>query len=254
MYSFLRRPAWIALHLIVLAITIAFVSLGRWQLSRLEDRRVENVQVAERLAGAPTDWPVDTGGTPTEYSRIRLTGILEPAEEVLLRSQVSMGQPGYDLLTPLYLENGSVVVVNRGWVPLELDAPPIMQALPPEGPVSIEGFVRYPLAGSDSEVPGADEEPLVIDSRVDLDRLDRQIQGEVEPFYVELTSIEPPAGSLPIPSDVPEITEGSHFSYAVQWFSFAAVSIVGYAALIRSTARRRGGLRRRAAPGRPDSS
>ncbi len=246
MYAFLRRPSWLILHVVVLAIIVVFVLLGRWQLERLDERRAGNALISEYLAAPPIEWSKTSSGRPPEYSRLLVSGVFAPDEEVLLRSQVNQGQPGFDVLTPLYVDELSAVIVNRGWVPLEFDSPPVDQAQPPDGVVSVEGIVRYPLSGSNLANTDGATGKLDIVARVDLERLNRKIGGDLATFYVELTSLAPPGTSQPIPAGIPEVSEGPHLSYAVQWFSFALVSTIGYAALIRSTARRRVGLRRRA--------
>ncbi len=251
MYAFLRRPAWLALQFVVLGVVITFLLLGRWQLSRLDERRTENALIANRLSADPTDWVPDSAVMPLEYTRLSINGVFETDEEVLLRSQVNLGQPGFDVLTPLYLDSGSTIVVNRGWIPLELDEVPVPRAAPPEGEVALDGYVRYPLAGA--AAGSGSEIQTHIFARVELDRLDLQTDGDLERFYLELTQMEPMGGSLPITEGLPELSDGPHLSYAVQWFAFALVSTFGLAALIRSTARRRSRISRREEPEQPGS-
>ncbi len=262
MFAFTRKPAWLVLHAVVLAIVVVFIMLGRWQLERLEERRASNAIVSARLAAPTIAWTPEME-TPGEYTRLTVRGEFSPDDEMLLRSQVSLGRPGFDILTPLYPQSDAVVetgflgdptgavergiLVNRGWVPLEYDKPPVTEASPPAGEVTIEGFVRYPLETGGATVPSNGERTRIV-ARVDPDDFAGELERPLMPFYIELTSIEPSGGQLPIPADPPDLTEGSHFSYAFQWFSFAVVAVVGYAALIRSTARRRSGARRRAAP------
>ncbi len=252
MYSFLRRPAWVVLHIVVFAITVTFLMLGRWQLSRLEERQAENAIIGERLGAPPTEWPASSGPMPPEYTRLNLAGSLLTEEEVLLRSQVHLGQPGFDVLTPLYLDDASAILINRGWVPFEFDTPPVAPARPPEGHVLISGYVRYPLEKRAADSLEGDRTEVV--PSVDLELLNRQIDADLKMFYVVVTAIEPEGSSLPIVDGVPELTDGPHLSYAVQWFAFALVGSVGYAALVRSTARRRSGLIRRGGARPPDPS
>jgi cytochrome oxidase assembly protein ShyY1 len=174
-----------------------------------------------------------------------MTGEFHPEEEVLLRSQVYLGRPGFDVLTPMYVDETTAVLVNRGWVPLEMETVPVAGAAPPAGRVEVEGFVRHPLQ-SDTR-----ERQISIVARVDLASLDSVVQGELAGFYLELTSIEASDGMLPIIDNAPDLSDGPHLSYAIQWFAFALVSVVGYGALIRSTVRRRSGLNRREAPQPP---
>ena len=252
MYSFLRRPAWVVLHIVVIAITVTFLMLGRWQLSRLEERQAENAIIGERLGAEPTEWLVSSEVIPPEYTRLNLAGSLLTEEEVLLRSQVHLGQPGFDVLTPLYLEGASAILINRGWVPFEFDTPPVAVASPPEDHALISGYVRYPLEGAWADSLEGNRAEVV--ASVDLEQLDQQIEADLEMFYVVLTAMEPAGASLPIIDGVPVLTDGPHLSYAVQWFAFALVGSVGYAALVRSTARRRSGLSRRGERRPPDPS
>lgn len=249
-YSFLRRPAWVILHLLVLLIATAFVMLGRWQLERLGERGDENAQIARRLSEAPTEWLAGSSDIPPEYVRLRITGEFRPDEEVLLRSQVNLGRPGFDVLTPLYLDESRAIVINRGWVPFDLDRPPVAEAAPPPGTVTITGLVRHPLV--EARAAGGIQDGVV--SSVDLVALDEHTAAMLASFYVELTEIRGGNQALPIVDDAIDLSDGPHLAYAVQWFAFAAVGVVGYAALIRSTARRRGGVTRREEPRRPDPS
>ena len=241
MYSFLRRPAWLGLHIVVLAIVIAFVSLGMWQLRRLDERRTSNEVAAERLERDPKAWAGGVGDVPPEYTRLTVEGEFRSEEEVLLRSQVNLGRPGFDVLTPLYVDETAAILVNRGWVPLEFDSTPVAGVPPPTGKVAVSGFARYPL---DGDTPIESLQGSIV-ARIDLDSLNRGVAGELASFYLEMTSGPVTEGATPIIDAAPDLTDGPHLSYAVQWFAFTAVSLVGYAALIRSTARRRAGLNRR---------
>ena len=136
-------------------------------------------------------------------------------------------------------------------MPLALDQVPVEEATPPDGVVAVDGYVRYPLAGA-SAGSGSDGDSHIF-ARVDLDRFDLRTDGDLEPFYLELTSMKPAGGSLPVTEGFPELSDGPHLSYAVQWFAFALVSTFGLAALIRSTARRRSRISRREEPQQPDS-
>lgn len=239
---FLLSPRWIVGHLLVLAICLACIWLGTWQLDRLGQRRLDNAVQGARYAASPT--PLHEAVTAVgpdvdslEFRRITATGRYRPDEEFLVRSQVRQGRAGFDVVTPLETPDG-VILVDRGWVPLEFDTVPVTAAPPPSGTVTVEGMVR--LSATRGAL-GADDDtgtrPDVI-SRIDVGLLGRYVDGDTVPFY--LAVIGPgEATALPVPADPPDFSdEGPHLNYAIQWFSFAAIGIIGYGLLIRRAARR----------------
>ncbi len=224
----LLTPRWIAGHFLAIVGIVAFISLGFWQLRRLEDRRAFNDAVEAAIASEimTLDDALAAGG---EYFRVRVTGTFETEAEVLVlrsRNQVS----GYHILTPLLSDEGRGVLVDRGWVPIELDQAPVTDAPPPEGPVEIVGILWPPQdGGGDLEVHSS------VVRRIDPDIVDPLVAADLIDPYLVLEA--PVPDGLPFPAGAPELTEGSHLSYAVQWFLFAAVVVVGYPILLRRTAR-----------------
>ena len=226
-------------HVLVVAVCVLFVNLGFWQVRRLEERQLENIVMATRLAADPL--PIQeliTGAGPDldslEIRAATVTGHFEPSEEVLVRSQVHAGTAGWHVLTPLVLPDGRAVFVNRGWVPLEMDAVPV-PAAPPTGEVTISGWVsltRIRQTGGATEPGGR----LVHIARVDLDRLQQQVPFSLLPVYV----VADESGvALPIAVIRPDTSdEGPHLLYAIEWFSFTLISVVGYFFLLRRVLRR----------------
>jgi surfeit locus 1 family protein len=125
------------------------------------------------------------------------------------------------------------VIVNRGWVPLEFDTPPVA-ASPPEGVVEIAGLAR--LGQTRSGVGPTDPPGARVVSRVDLEHLAASVDGPLAPVWLQASV---PDGDLPIPVPEPDVADpGPHLSYAIQWFAFALIGVVGYGALVRSHAHR----------------
>lgn len=215
----------------VLAIVIAFVSLGMWQLGRLGERQEENAVASRRLSLQPQPWEF-SDGTVAEFTRLVVRGDFADDEEVLLRSQTYLGQPGFHVLTPLYLDAGGALFVNRGWVPLAIDGAGAEQTSP-RGASIVEGYVRRPLPEAGGSIP--DSRIVASIDPVGFAELTTEPTAD---FYLVATSLEPAPGELPIILEAPELSEGPHLSYAVQWFAFALVSCGGYAALLRTTARK----------------
>lgn len=239
MYRFLLSPRWLVGHVIVAAVAVLFVNLGLWQLDRHEQRTARNALVAERMS-APAGDLDELAGLPADdlaYRRVRLSGRYLADEELLLTPRSWNGQPGHHLLTPLATDDGQAVLVVRGWVPFEVTDPPVAEAAPPEGPVRVSGIV-FPDEPPTRFAPSVPEDgELSRVSRVDVERLQRQVDRPLRPFYVQLEEQTPAvAGRLLQPAELPELSGGNHLSYAVQWFLFTAVGLVGYPALIRRAA------------------
>jgi surfeit locus 1 family protein len=174
-----------------------------------------------------------------EFRRATFTGEFEPADEVLIRSQVHQAVAGFHVITPLVGEDGTAVLVNRGWVPLDADEVPVLAASPPAGTVTLTGWVRpTQTRGSLGPVDPATGR-LVTLNRVDIERIQDQVSYELEPVY--LSVLDQTEGELPVPAPGPTFDdEGPHLGYAIQWFSFALIGVVGYFFLLRRATRRSG--------------
>lgn len=242
MYSFLRTPRWIAALTTVFVIVLVFLSLGRWQLQRHNEVKLDNAIGASRLGEDPLPLGQVMGAVgdsidSLEYRRVTAIGTFDAAEEVLVRNQVDDGLAGFHVVTPFTFETGTILV-NRGWVPLVFDTPPIDAAPPPTGEVEIELILR-----SSQERPSIGRvEPegrLDVINRIDLERLSEQVDG-LAPVWgqlVDVGEVGNTRGDLPRPVSIPTFADnGPHFAYAIQWFLFAAIATLGPVFLIRSSA------------------
>lgn len=251
MYRFLWRPRWIALHLLVLAAIVVMVNLGLWQLRRLDERRDHNaaVEAAQQLPPAPIDELLPAGAEATEddveavaFRAVTLQGSYAADEQVLVRNRSYDGAPGYWVITPLVLDGGDAVAVNRGWVSFNttnVDGP-WDEFAPPAGPVTVTGMVRESQVRSTGLVSGpqdAAEGDLRSLSRVDVGRLAQQNDEPFYPVYVDLRTQEPAQGDLPVALPDPDLGEGNHLSYAGQWFIFSGLLAIIYPLWIRRAAR-----------------
>jgi len=219
-------------HVLALVGIVVFVSLGFWQLRRLDEKREFNDSVEAGLAAEAV--PLSEAPDGTTYRRVTADGSFDRGYEALvLRSRD--GVSGFHVLTPFLLGDGSAVLVDRGWVPIQYDAPGGADFGPPQGEVSIEGLL-WP-AQDGSGVP--EDLPDVVR------RIDPEIQSAFTPYplrseYLVLTEDQAVPDHLPIAEEPPPLSEGPHLGYAVQWFLFAGVVVVGYPALLRRTVRKDG--------------
>lgn len=241
----LLRPRLIASHLLVLAVAAGCVGAGLWQWDRLQQVREHNALTEERMAADPvdlaelTDGPVDTEAL--EYRRVEATGTFRPHEEVVQRNQSHQGSQGLYVLTPFELDDGTPVLVLRGWVPTGFDEPPLEQAPPPEGRVSLTGLLEPSVDQPGFGARDPEEGTLERVFHADTSRLDRQVEGELFPLVLRLLEPAPTDGGLPRPLGEPELDEANHLSYTVQWFSFALLALVTYGAWLVRRVRRPGG-------------
>jgi surfeit locus 1 family protein len=236
-YAFARTPRWLVRHVITVVILALFCLAGFWQLHRLHERRVHNAQVRAALARPPADANRNADAAP--YRRVTATGLYDAKREVILRSQVLDDNAGNDVLTPLRLPDGHAVLVDRGWVPIEMDRPDDRRTEPPAGTVRITGIVMPP----ERKRPLSPDDPKRGELRtvtyVKPTRIARQLPYPLATgYYVLLSKQRPAARTLPRYEAMEPLTDGPHLSYAVQWFLFLAVGAIGYVALLRRVAQR----------------
>lgn len=233
MLRFLIRPRWIGLTVFVIVAIVACVMLGLWQLARLEGRRALNERILAGRAAepAPLQELLADGGA-LDYRRTVATGRYDLAHEVILYGRTLEGQPGNHVLTPLVLADGRAIIVDRGWVPFEMDEPPVAEAAPPDGDVDVSGTLQAAQpSGAGSTYPRADRVTTM--RSVDVDAIARDTPYDLVPWFLQLRDQSPASGALPVPEPPAELTEGPHLSYALQWFAFAAIAAGGYVILVR---------------------
>jgi surfeit locus 1 family protein len=151
---------------------------------------------------------------------------------VLLYGRSSIeGDAGDQVLTPLRLPDGTALVVDRGWIPIDAGVPVTGEAAAPTGTVTVAGVLFPPDALT---VPTGTASPVERITKVDLGQIGAQLPYPILPIYLLLQTQQPPQeGSLPEPPPLPPLTNGPHLSYAFQWFSFATIATVGCIVLLR---------------------
>jgi surfeit locus 1 family protein len=218
---FNRRWWWVTLC--VLALMGVLARLGVWQLDRLAERRASNAELRAALMADPLDLNRDpVSAEIPEGRRVVATGVFDLDAQMLLKVQSWQGQPGIHLITPLVLADGATaVLVDRGWIPDAQANATDAAAYDVTGLVTVEGAA----AKSQMISRGAAVEPSGSQFewyRVDVAAIQRQMPYELLPIYVR--QAPPPEGNLTLPyRSAPEIdlSEGSHLSYALQWFIFS---------------------------------
>jgi len=230
---------WLITTLLVLLGTALCVRLGIWQLDRLEARRAFNAQVQAMRALPPLN--LDKDGSDSiqdmEWRAVQVIGHYDFENQIAIRNQYYGGQYGYHLMTPL-LFDGTAVLVDRGWIPADGNsAPDDWRKYDEVGEVNLSGQIR--LGQGKLAIGGvADAMPengvrLELWNNADVARIAGQLPYPILPVYIQLDAdaqdTEPP---IPFQPEI-ELTEGPHFGYALQWFTFAAILFVGYPFYLR---------------------
>jgi cytochrome oxidase assembly protein ShyY1 len=244
-FSFLLRPKWIAFHLLVFGSIALMIWLAFWQLDRLDERRAFNERVAGQIEQPPVpldELLADVGDDTEaiEWRQVLVAGEYHP-DQVIWFNRSQGGLAGDNVLSALVTDEGTTVVVNRGFVPLAFEV-----GAPPTGEIELLARVRVPQERQRGELtdPSDAEAPVVEVRRIDLGQLAAQLPGEVAPVYVDLIDSIPAVGPRdPVPVPAPTLDEGPHLSYAVQWFIFALAVVVGWVLAVRRSI----GTHRRAA-------
>jgi surfeit locus 1 family protein len=212
-----------------------FVRLGVWQLARLAEKLRRNAAIAAQQSDPPVQLatlPRDTAGA--HYRPTVASGVFDYSNEVVLGARTHDGAPGVDLLTPLRLPGSdTAILVNRGWV-YSPDGATVDHARWRERDAArVSGYIE--VYTPDAGVTHVAAERRLV-RRVSRSELARRIPYPLAPYYLVQTS-DSADGPHPARRIIPALDEGPHRSYALQWFSFAVIALVG-AALVVARERR----------------
>lgn len=229
MYRFLFSAQWMGWLAMVIVLAAGCVGLGRWQLERreavVEDiRRIEaNYDAApERYVPGVNDF--DSFDPTREWTPITFTGTYDVANQTVARNRPLNGQPGYEVLTPLKLEDGTAVIIDRGWLPIGNAKPgrPDEIPAPPAGQVEVTARMK---PGEPTVNRGAPEGQIAsINLPALAERVDYPLQGAA---YGLLALEQPAAAQTPVAAPKPSVDEGPHLSYSLQWFAFGVLVFIG---------------------------
>lgn len=238
LHKLFSRKWWFA-TLLVIAGTLVLVRLGIWQLDRLEQRRAFNAQVTAARAQSVLDLnqqvPADVN--KLEWRSVQFVGKYDFENQVAVRNQYYGNQYGYHLLTPL-LSQGTAVLVDRGWIPADGNSTPEdWRKYDETGEVKVIGQIRLglgkPAFGGVADALPANGSRLSLWNNADVPQVAKQLSYPILPVYIQVNAdpsdTEPP---IPFQPEI-ELTEGPHFGYALQWFTFATILLVGYPFFVR---------------------
>jgi cytochrome oxidase assembly protein ShyY1 len=245
---FLLRPGWLAFIGVVCAfVVLCYTLLAPWQFDREAERDAQNraIAAADATQAVPFAELVPPGqGVAGDdiWRRVDLTGTYERDAEALVRLRVVDGAPAYEVLTPLRLADGRLVVVNRGSVPAGDGGVVPAYAPAPSGRVTVEGRLRLDENDPQGRPPlieGGTRQIYAADSRALAGATGTSPLGGVvsleegQAGVLTPIPIAPPGGGAPF----------SNFSYALQWLTFGVVALVALGIFIRLEMLQRRGRR-----------
>jgi cytochrome oxidase assembly protein ShyY1 len=248
-YRFLLTRQWVILTLLGLVLIPVMIELGIWQLHRHEQKAAQNDLIVHSLRADPV--PVGrltgVGREPTgddQFRSVRASGTYDTDHEVVVRQRTAADEQsiGYFVLTPLIQDDGTAVLVNRGWIPAGGDLTKFPDVPPaPDGHVTVTGRMMVDETTEASGIRDKKGLPprqvMLINSHQQAKVLDQPVMGG----YIQLTKSSP-APRADHPQRVPEPDHsgiGRHIAYTVQWWIFAAGVPVAWWMLVRREVRDR---------------
>jgi surfeit locus 1 family protein len=238
---FSRR--WLLASVLVLVAAGVMVRLGIWQLDRMSQRQIFNARVQEQVNAEPLvldKQALQLDLYSLEYRQVTVTGTYLPEDEIVLRNQIWEGEFGTEfgvaLFTPLLIKGtDQAILVERGWIPQQNSSQDTRDIYRQNGEVTLTGRLRRAETDfninqwlhPDPELE-AGQSRLDTWNNLDLEKLATQMQTPLLPVYLQLiTASAPSSPPYPIQSEV-DLSEGPHLGYAIQWFTFAALLLIGY--------------------------
>lgn len=225
------RPTLVPTLGLVLLLAVT-VGLGNWQRQRAHDKQAlrDQYEAASRAPPLALGAGAAVAADPAalRYRAVRVQGVYDAAHQVLIDNRVHAGRPGFDVVAPLKVDDGSrYVLVDRGWVALGPSRAEPPRAPPPSGTVSIEGRINLPPARY-LEL-GDDSSAGPIRQNLDIARIAASTGLPLLPFIVEQTGGS--GDGLVRDWSAPDFGIEQHESYMVQWYSLAALGVALWLAL-----------------------
>ncbi|MDX6299788.1 MAG: hypothetical protein QOF53_1002 [Nocardioidaceae bacterium] len=247
---FLLSRRWALFAVTVVVLAYGCYLLGQWQFHRLHDREATNAQTRTNLAASAAPVadvlaPGRASRPQDEWRRVVATGTYLADRSVVIRYQTRNGASGVDVVTPLRTEAGPSVIVDRGWMSTEnVGGDKVHTPAPPPGRVRVVGWVRADATGDATAVVDGSARAI---SSVQIARsLGASATGPVYRGFVDAEHESPAARTRLVPVELPDLGNGPHFFYGLQWWFFGLLAVFGFFYLAYDERRKATGAR----PGR----
>ena len=219
-----KEPSSFLKSLVALLLIAGCLWASQWQFQRGIDRHDRNALIESQLKLSAIDIS-DTrrNFADFEWRTVTAQGKFDPAKQILLKNRYFEGVYGYEVLTRFTTLDGRSFWVDRGWVKAGKDAQtaPVVVA-PPTEQVSIKARLRL-----DRSLPQGAFFALPASGGGMISKLNAQTDSKSEGFYLDLLSGSTDSLTPEVPAQVPELSDGPHLAYALQWIFFAGLVIYG---------------------------
>ncbi len=246
MQSLPRARRWAIYVSLAVVFAIACAFLSNWQFTRNEDRAAQLALVDANYDADPValDALIPAGGRldpSDQWHPVRLTGAYLGDEQLLVRNRPHGGTAAFEVLVPFRLDDGRVILIDRGWVPPGDDQPePDAVPAAPTGEVTVIARLRAGEALPTSGRSAPEGQVPTIHLPLIADALDPAAGGALEQSaYGVMVSEEPSPATRPNELESPSEDPGPHLSYAIQWILFAIMGFVFIGYVIRTERRHR---------------
>ena len=230
---FLLRPGWLALTVVVFTFAVCcFTLLAPWQFRRDAEQSAQNNALTTSFTAQPAavSQLLAPGSAPDQHNEwhlVALTGTYIPSAEVAARLRTVQGEAAFEILTPLRASDGTVYLIDRGYVRLDDKSGVLPYAAAPGGQVTVVARIRRDEADPKHRNAFADAST---DGKLQSYTVDSQVVARssgltIRPGYFQLDQNQPGVlGALPLP----QLDSGPFFSYALQWIAFGTMAVLGW--------------------------
>jgi len=228
MFKNLLRPRWIILTFLLAILIYLFIELSGWQFDRYHQRIDRNKDFVTAIGGAPISIEnVSQMSNLKQWGKVSLSGEYLDAESKLVRKRYLKNSLGFWVLTPFRLANNEIVLVNRGWIPSASSSKSeISIPMSPTQQVLLEGYLQ--------PMEKFKENPADLPSNQINDINVEKFKINIYPnFYVQVSKSSPAEKDIGI-IYLPEVSNGPHLSYAIQWILFALLLPIGWYVLLKN--------------------
>jgi len=244
-WGFLLSRRWILFTITVAVLAWGAWWLGEWQFDRLAERKARNAIIERNEAAPPADVAevMPTEGevaAEDEWRVVAATGEYDVADTVIVRYRTRDGAQGVDVVVPLVLADGTAVLVDRGWLatdPQDVGVDDV--PAPPDGQVTISGWLRRDGTGDSTAVSNGSTRAI------SSDEIGEAVGRDVHDGFLDLRSEDPEPAEPLERADLPDLDNGPHFFYGLQWWFFGLLALFGLGYLAWDERRGPPGPRRR---------